>query len=592
MKKFLLLLGFILGLQSMQSQIKFNARVSSKDITTDDRLRISFIAQGNTRDIYNSRIEPPSFEGFRAMGPFVSQEFSYINGSSFFKKSYTYSLEPIKTGKLVIGPALLKIDGKEYKTQPVIIQVSKGSQTVQVPAKTSSQEKTKISGKTGDIFLVAQVTKKNPYINEAVGLTYKLYIPKNYGVQNYQELSQPQYNGFWAQDLDRNISGPFQGEINGKAYEYYILKKKLLFPQQAGKLTVKPLTLSIDIQVPVIRQMGYFQIRDFETKRIKLSSGPKTINVRALPEKGKPMNFNGAVGQFDFFVYTDKNEVNNGEAANVTVGVKGIGNLKLFNLPELKAPEGLEVYDPTHTENVKPTFNGNKGEIQDKYIVIPNHSGKFIIPGMSFSYFNPQTNTYETKTTKEIVLFSNGENNYSSNQDNNSLGNIKGTDFRFIKEKQHSLDKNKKLFFKSKAFYVLTGLPFLIALILFLYKKYLNTRSIDENALRIKKRKSMAQRYLKEAAASIHNKDIFYANLEKAIHNFIKAKLKIDSSELAKNNIRKLLSDKGVDENNIEELLSLLNNCEMARYTPFGEVDMQNDLRRTEKILNTIDKLI
>ena len=125
-----------------------------------------------------------------------------------------------------------------------------------------------------------------------------------------------------------------------------------------------------------------------------------------------------------------------------------------------------------------------------------------------------------------------------------------------------------------------------------MYKKYMDTRVIDESSIRSKKRKTLAQSYLKGASSSTADKDLFYANLEKAIHNFLKAKLKIDSSDLAKENIKKLLTDKGVDHSYVEETVSLLNNCERARYTPFGAGDIQNDLKRTEYIINTLDKLI
>ncbi len=593
MKKFLLVAFLLTGWSNAWTQISFKTRVSQRNISTDERLRVSFIAQGNSRDIYDGRISPPSFEGFRAMGPFVSQEFSYINGSSFYKKSYSYTLMPEKTGKLTIGPATFKSNGKKYKTDPVTITVTKGQKPVQnapsVRGKTNGKTSSKASVK--DIFLVAQVTENNPYVNQAIGLTYKLYIPKSYGVQNYQELSQPEYNGFWAQDIDRNISGPFQGEINGKPYEYYVLKKKLLFPQQSGKLTIKPLKLSIDIQVPVIRQMGYFQIRDFENKRINLSSGPKTINVKPLPEKGKPTDFTGAVGQFDFYVKADKNEVKTGEAATITVGVKGIGNLKLFNLPTLKAPEGIEIYDPTHTENVRSTFAGNKGEVMDKYIIIPNHNGKFIIPGMRFSYFNPETQSYETKTTEDIILLASGNSDYASGS--SSINNNQpATDFRYIKEKEHLVDKNPSVFFNSRSFYILTGIPFLLALLFFAYKKYMDNRVIDENEIRYKKRKNLAQKYLKEATNNTQNKDLFYAHLEKANHNFLKAKLKIDSKDLSKENIKKQLLAKGINEKEINQLIEVLNNCEMARYTPFGAGDIRNDLKKAEEIINALDKRI
>jgi hypothetical protein len=594
MKKFLFIFLFFAGWTYSFSQIDLKVRVSQRNITTDDFVRVSFIAQGDTPDLINGEMEYPSFENFIVRGPYVSQESIYVNGTYFSKKSYTFSLKPVKTGKLTIGTAIYKLNGKEYKTKPITINVKKGNAPVTPPANTSrpNQEKSPEKVKTDDIFLVAQLTKKNPYINEAVGLTYKLYIPSSYGVKNYQELSQPQYNGFWAQDIDRNISGPFPGEINGKKYEYFILKKKLLFPQQTGKLNINPLTLSIDIQIPVVRQMGYFKIRDYEIKRIKLSSGSKNIRVRPLPEKNKPIDFSGAVGNFDFFVQADKNNVQSGEAVNISVGVKGVGNLKLFNLPELKAPEGVEIYDPTHTENIRPTFEGNKGEIVDKYILIPNRNGKFIIPSMRFSYFNPETESYEIKTSDDIILFSTGNKAYSSSlneQNNNPAG---GTSLRSIKEKQNPINKKTYVFYRSKTFYWLTGLPFLLAFLFFIYKKYRDNRVIDESKIKYKQRKTLAQRYLKEAATATSDKDLFYDKLEKAIHHFLKAKLKIDTSDLSKENIKKLLSDKNLQPQDIDEMISLLNNCEMARYTPFGQGDIQNDLKRTEKILTIIDKQI
>ncbi len=594
MKKLFLLL-FTIILYGTQAQVKFYARVSNNQITTDDRVRISFIAQGTSNDIDDGRITPPSFEGFRAMGPFVSQEFSYINGRSSYKKSYTYTLQPEKTGKFVIKPAKFSVGDKVYQTQPITIDVTKGvikpNPRPQVSNGTLPSTGTTQSINTKDILLVAQLTKNNPYINEAVGLTYRLYIPKKYGVQNYQELSQPQFNGFWAQDVDRNISGPYEGTFNGKDYVYYILKKKLLFPQQTGKLKIKPLTLSIDIEKPVIRQMGFFQIRDFELERIKLSSGSKTIQVKDLPEKDKPLDFTGAVGQFDFSVKVDNNEVKTGDPVNISLQVSGTGNLKLFDLPKLKTPEDLEVYDPKHTENVRTTFAGNKGSVKDEYVVIPNKPGKFIIPGISFSYFDPAQGKYITKTTDDIVIIAKGKGNYTensvvSNQD------FQANDFRFIKENADFVPKKHTTFYKTKTFYGLLLTAVLLALILFGYKKYSDNRVIDETTVRSKKQSLLAKKYLKEAKAHLNDKDKFYTSLERAVYNFLKAKLRMDTSALSKENIKKLLSDKNIDNSTIDELMQVLNRCEMARYTPANFGTLEKDLKITENLMNIIDKKI
>ncbi len=595
MKRKLLFL-ILFGVFAMtNAQIKFYAKVSSSNVSTDDRLRLSFTAEGKTNAVDNQKIIAPPFDGFQAMGPFVSQEFNYINGRSLYRKSYSYTLQPIKTGNLVIGSAKFSVNGKTYTTKPITIHVTKGSKPKAQQGQNQGIAGNNQENPGKDILLVAQATNDNPYENEAIGLTYKLYIPNHYGVQNYQELSQPQYNGFWAQDVDRKISGPYNGTINGKDYIYYVLKKKLIFPQQTGKLKIKPLTLSIDIQKPVIRQIGWAQFRDFEIKRIKLSSGTKTINVKPLPKNNQPIDFSGAVGEFNFTVAVDNNTVKTGDPVNIKISVQGKGNLKLFNLPKLKAPEGLEIYEPKHTENVKSTFSGNKGTISDEYIVIPNQAGKYIIPGMRFSYFNPKTGKYEIKTTKDIVIIAKGEGNYTQNQGittPNTGSNSIGNDFRFIKEKANFINKKTSNFFDTKLFYILVLLPFLLALIVYGYKKYLDNRTIDARVELAKQRKGMAHKYLKEAANSTADKQKFYANLEKAIHNFLKAKLHLDTSEMSKENIKELLRQKNIDNELINQTSELLSTCEMARYTPMETGQINDDLSAAEKLINALDRVI
>jgi len=600
MKKWIYILFIIFSVGSLQAQVNFRTRVSRYKLSTDERLTVKFEVSADGMTINQQNFRPPSFKGFqKVMGPSTSQEYSFINGRTSSKVGFTYVLQPLKTGKLSIGSATIVVDGKKYTTKPVEITVTKGSgkkSTTPNPAVTGQRQGN--APKTGNItvkdkvqgaFLVADVTKTNPYVNEAVGLTYKLYIPQNYGVVNYNETEQPQYNGFWVQDINKNISGPFQGEIKGKPYIYYVLRKKLLFPQHAGKLTVKPLTLQIDVQVPVYRNYFGMRVPDYEIQRVKLTSGKKVINVKELPAEGQTLDFTGAVGNFDFMVETGNNQVAAGEPVNITVRVKGKGNLKLFDLPQLKAPEGLEVYDPKHTEHVQATFTGNTGTVQDEYVVIPNTPGKFIIPAMRFVYFDPQTASYVTKTSDDIVLFVTGKGaqTSASNSTTTPTSNYNATDFRFIKEKATFKPKKQKDFYESKWYNGLLITPFVLALLVFGYYKYQSNKVYDADLERSKKRKSLASKFLKEAKKNLGDKEKFYAGLEKALYNFLKAHLHIDTAEMSRENIRKKLEEKNIDNQQIEGIMDLLNRCDMARYAPASNSKMEVDLKDAERVMNS-----
>ncbi len=595
MKRLAFISLILLTISQLQAQVSFKTRVSKNKLSTDERLRVSFIITARTANIKQRNFTPPAFNGFyKIMGPSTSQEVSIINGDVSSSFTYSYILQPAKTGKLTIGPASVNIGEKTYKTQPVTITVIKGNEEPNYPTTSPNTPKNNnitVNGKVDKALLIAEVTKNNPYVNEAVGLTYKLYIPRNYGVVNYNETAQPQFNGFWAQDVSKKISGPFQGEVNGKPYIYYVLRKKLLFPQHSGKLTVKPLTLEIDLQVPVYRNFFGMRVPDYEIQRVKLTSGKKTLNVKSLPDN-QPIDFSGAVGQFDFKTVIDNNQVKTGEPVNISVQVKGTGNLKLFDLPQLKAPEGLEIYDPKHTEQVQTTFQGNYGLVKDDYVVVPNQPGKFIIPGLRFVYFDPKTKQYITKTSDDIVLFvTNGSNNSNASTITNQTINDQTTnavDFRFIKENAHFTSKKKKDFYQSKLFYRLLALAFILALLSFGYYKYLTNKTYDAAYEKQKRNKNLAHKFLKEAKKSIGKKEEFYAKLEKALHNFIKARLNIDTSEMTKNIIRQKLEEKNVSKEHIDILLDLLNRCDMARYTPATTGKMEEDFADAEKLMQSI----
>jgi hypothetical protein len=589
MKRILFLFFIGLFVLNTQAQVKFTARVSKKTLTTDDRMVVRFDVsiRGISADINN--FTPPKFEGFKAMGPSTSEEYYNNNGKTTIIYGYTYYLQPQKTGTLTIGKAKFEAGDKTYETQAIQIEVVKGKK--KVASSSNNNDKVTTSGKNSDIFLVAEPTKTKPYVNEAVGISYRLYFSDKLNISNYEIAKETKMNGFWVQTVDKNVSGPYQGTINGKDYTYYVLYKKLLFPQHAGKLTINPLSLNVLIRKPVIRNYGFMRVQEYQMEKIRVTASKKVLNVKELPQKQKPDDFSGAVGNFSFKVNIDNSQVKVGDPVNISVIARGKGNFKLFDLPKLKTPEGLELFDPKHKEQLQTTYSGNSGLVKESYVIVPNTSGKFIIPGLRFVYFDPQTNNYEIRTTNDIVLFVTGDGNtqttrqtISKTTNNNSSAN----DFRFIKNKAEFVPKKTEDFFGSKTFEILLSIPFILAFLLFAYHKYQSNKVYDADFEKLKKSKSLAQKFLKDAKNSIGDKKAFYANLEKAFHNFLKANLKIDTSEISRENIKRILQDKSISEDKIEALFAILNKCDMARYAPATTTKMEEDYIEAEKAMNQL----
>ncbi|MET0759747.1 MAG: BatD family protein, partial [Flavobacterium sp.] len=386
------------------------------------------------------------------------------------------------------------------------------------------------------------------------------------------------------------------GKYKGENYRFVVLKKVVLYPQKSGKLVIEPLSLDIDVQLPTNRRTVFGQMVLAEGNK-RVSAGAKTINVKALPEAGKPEDFSGAVGQFDFKVTPSKTNLKSGESLDLNVSVSGKGNLKLFTLPKPVVPSALEMYDPVHNEQVSTPLSGMTGRMSDKYTIIPQYKGKYPIKPMQFSYFDLASKSYKTITSPEIMVnvlegptASEGAVAGNSGVDKKA---ISSTDqFKFIKLKTNLTSVNKKDFFGSTLFYSLTFLPFLCIPFIILFKKKKEAIDGDLVGNRIKLSNRLAKKYLFEAKKEIGNKEPFYIALEKALHNFLKAKLNIETSEMSKDKISEILLSRNAQTETVAAFINLTENCEFARYAPSSTVAIQQDYDKAVAVISELEKQI
>lgn len=582
-RSILLLTFFISGLLSAQ-EVSFDAKVSKKQLGINERLRVDF-----TMNTDGDNFEPPSFENFTVVGgPSQSINNSWINGVRSFSKSYSYFLAPKKRGEFTIGQATIEIDGKTYKTLPVKITV-----TAAIDKPKDPNDPNYIASEK--IHLVAEISNGNPYLNEAITVVYKLYVAQNTGVRNWREIDSPRYNDFWSQNIDVKGIDIKQGTYNGEDYRYVVLRKTVLYPQKTGKLTIEPLSLDITVEVPSNRR-DVFGRSFMSTVNRTVASRNRVINVKPLPENGKPENFSGAVGSFDFKVTTNKESLKATEALELKVSASGKGNLKLFRLPKPTLPSALEVYEPEHSEKVNTRTSGMQGTISDSYTVVPNFQGSYPIQKVSFSYFDLKTKQYKTLTSERLIIEVN-EGPQSAGSTNNTPGVLTENiipanlnSFSSFKTSTKFQPIISEPFFNSNLFWFLLLGPFLLIPFIMFVVKRRTTRALDVTGNKIRKTNRLARKYLSNAKKSLGQKEQFYNALERALHNYLKSKLRLETSEFNKEKIEELLGNKNINSATLEGFISLLTSCELARYTPLSTVDMQNDYKKAAGVINDLDK--
>jgi hypothetical protein len=587
LKNIIALLGFLFFAFILKAQddaaVTFDMAVSKDKLGINERLRVDFSMNKD-----GDNFTPPDFEGFRViMGPGQSIRNSWINGVRSFSKTYSYTLAPTQRGKFTIGQASIVIDGKTYKSLQKVIDVSAAVDDPNAPPTAESVA-------DDNLYLVAEVSKANPYLNEAVTVVYKLYVGNSINVTNFRPLDNPTYNNFWSQDMPVKQYSAQDGTYDGKPFRFVILKRVVLYPQKTGDLDIEPLSLDVSVEVPSSRR-DFFGRPVYTATNKTVSAGSRTIKVKELPTNGKPENFTGAVGDFNFSVTTSKTDLNAAESLQAIVKASGSGNLKLFQLPEPNLPSSLEVYDPEFKETISTSLNGMEGTISNTYTIIPSFKGKYPIPSISFSYFNPKTESYKTIRSDEILINVIAGPSSGSTAINNATTNRQvvvstGDQFQFIQLSTTLNPIDSNYFFGSMKYLLWLLLPLILIPLFILFGRKRDAIASDVAGNKIKKANRLARKYLSAAKKTLGDKEAFYVALEKALHNYLKAKLKIETSEFSKDKIVELLSAKKVDISTSEGFIALLKNCEIARYSPFSNVQMQEDYTKASDVISAMDK--
>ena len=575
----------ITRLTSQEESVNFEALVSKKSLGLNENLRVDF-KMNKDGDNFN----PPSFEGFRVVGgPNQSVSNMFVNGKRTFSKTYSYFLSPLEKGLITVGQATIEINGKIFKTLPVEVNVSESVEISKDP-----NDPNYIVNE--NLHLVAEVSNPKPFLNEGISIVYKLYYSPQINVTNVGEIETPEFENFWSQNIKIPRLQIERGSYNGESYNYVTWKKTVLYPQKTGRLEILPLSLDVSVDVPTNRR-DFFGNRIYSQVSKKITAGRRVIKVSELPDNA-PSSFNGAVGDFDIELTTTKTDLNASESLQATIKISGKGNLKLFSPPSIEAPSSLEKYDPEYTENVSTNLAGMNGNISNTYTLVPQFQGKYPISSVDFTFFNTSLKKYETLKTKEIIvnvlegptLLTEKVDPQNSTTPSNILPSI--NQFKFIKTKPNLVNINSSSFINSTYFYIIIFLPFFIIILTVIFFKSKKITDSDLKKYKFISANKLARKYLFEAKKNLDKKDMFYVSLEKAMHNFLKSKLSIETSDYSKERIQDLLKNRNVDDDTQKLFIRLIENCEFARYTPASNVAINKDYENAVKVISELDNLL
>lgn len=375
----------IYGIVGAQN-IDISASSSRTTVGLNEPFRVSWSWSARNADI-----TPPNLENFIIVsGPYRSSQTQIINGNASFTRKLSYEIVAQKEGTYTIAPASLLDGGKLYKSNELVIKVKEGV-----------KRKNALSQKAKESFNVEILTsEKEVFVGEPLTLMLQAQLWEP--VRDLNILQAPNFENVLQKELDFDQQQRGQ-VINGKMVTILDFSKRLIIPNKPGTLGGQELKISGKVQVPTGKYDFFGMPLTKYVQEVATAEIP-AVKIKPLPLP-QPTNFEGAVGQLNFVREISRKKINGDESITIKLRIEGNGNFNTISLPELLKPQGFDVYDPKYNESLRYSERGVRGFKEYEYLLVPQFKGEFIVPEMSFTYFDPKTATYKTVVAPTDTLF-------------------------------------------------------------------------------------------------------------------------------------------------------------------------------------------
>lgn len=620
------------------AQASFTVVCPQKTIGKNDYLNIKFKVD-HASDVES--INPPDFKNFTIVGgPDQESGMTSINGKVDQYVSVGYVLRPDGPGSYTIGPATAKADGKDLQTQPVTIQVTKKS----TPSATSTQPAASASNpfpgfpafpnlnfdlspipssrqfddyilKKGEnptdkikknLFLKLDVSKTSCYVGQPIVASYKLYTR----LQSQSTITDaPSFDGFSVNDLDvNNANSSAIEKYNGRNYNVYTLRKVELYPLRAGTFTLDPVKADNDVtfvKQDYVNSMGADDIMDLMQNfgninapkdavtevHISLESTPVNIVVKPLPQQGKPSDFKGAVGNFSITSQLEKNKFSTDDGGALDLVISGSGNIQLINPPKINWPKGLDGFDATIKDGVDKNAVPMDGKKTFSYAFTASAAGHYIIPSVSFSYFDPATSSYHTIKTDSLQL---------------TVTKGKGVPSASYASSVPATPTGIRGLLNVYGKYLIAAMVLLGGLLFWLGNKQRNKKEVQpvtakQEASATVLAPAPAPEFvipdnpLKEVSNYLAegNSNNFYQQVDTALKKYLASKFKVPVEELNKKRIQEELDRNNVGLGTSLRLTSLMEEVELNVYAPPSEVNHLREVyEKAGEVISLLNKQV
>jgi len=323
-------------------------------------------------------IRYPEVEGLQFQFAGTGQHLAFNNGRQAHTYVVNFLVTAAREGEFQIPSIPVKAGGKDWQTNPLRLSVIKDE----------------TQGR--DLFLKLNVGRDEVYLGEVIPVEVLLYCVSPRNIDHPQLAGE----GFIVHKRARHESS---AQIIGNRQFSVISFKMSVSAAKAGKLELGPFQERLTMAVDAGGGFNpFFPGGGVQLKEFTIRSETATLNVLPIPAEGRPANFNGAVGQFNWRVEAGPREVRSGDPITLRVTLSGQGNLDGLMMPNLDLKD-FRIYQSDSKSNPGDEL-GLSGSKVFEQVIIPQNSLVKEVPALEFAYFNPRTRQFQTLKSPAIPV--------------------------------------------------------------------------------------------------------------------------------------------------------------------------------------------
>jgi len=588
---------------ALAADMKFQANLDRNDITIGESTQLGLTFYG-TQSMPAPDIGAIDGLDIHYIGP--STMMTVINGQVSSSITHMYSVQALRPGKFQLGPFTFQHKNATYVSNTTFLEVT-SEKVVQQSARAPAAVVEKLN--LGDrVFVTLEADKLAGYVNELIPVTVRLFVNR----MNVSDIQLPTFDQEEFSKVAFKEPKQYRRSIGGVLYDILEFKTNI-FGTKPGDYMLGPVKLKCNVMVRKNLPRGPSARDDFfgdefgsnpfyddfftryERHPVELKSQDVKIIIQPLPVQGRPLDFSGAIGDYQFIVDANPKKVKVGDPITLDMSINGKGNFNTVIIPRIESAEGFKVYEP----QIKTGENTK----EFKQVLIPETDKVTQIPALTFNYFNPYRKEYKSISQGPIAI------NVEKAKDEmpaQVIGPVStaaepvpekdefSRDIIYIKESPGAWIEKGKRMYKAKSLAAGFILPFILLNILAVVQKRRNRIRSDSvyagriNAFKLQKR---AIRNLRRQLRTGDRK-AFYEHLFKTMQDYLGNRLNISPAGITYAVIESALSSKEPDLDIMRKMACLFDECDRAKFaeTPTSDMKVEDDLKELKEIIDYFER--